>query len=71
MFIEPPSIEELERRLVNRGTEDAQTIERRLEAAKVELSRKDEYDFVLMNDDLDVAAQQLAAYVNEQADKTK
>lgn len=71
VFIEPPSLEELKRRLVNRGTEDAQTIERRLAAAEMEMSRKDEYDFVLVNDDLDVAAQQLAAYVNEQADTTK
>ena len=71
VFIEPPSLEELERRLVNRGTEDQQTIAKRLEAAKAELMRKDEYDYVLVNDDLDAAAQKLVAYVNKQADNAK
>lgn len=71
VFIEPPSIEELERRLVGRGTEDEQTIRRRMEAAKLELSRKNEYDYTLVNDDLDDAAAKLIAYVNEQAEQTK
>lgn len=71
VFIEPPSLEELKRRLVGRGTEDEQAIQRRLEAAKQELSRKEEYDYVLVNDDLESAVSQLVDYVNEQADKTK
>jgi len=71
VFIEPPSLEELEKRLVNRGTEDAQTVRRRMEAAKLELSRKEEYDYRLVNDDLEEAAAQLVAYVNEQANTTK
>ena len=40
IFIEPPSLEELERRLRSRGTEDEEAIARRMETAKVELSRK-------------------------------
>ena len=71
VFIEPPSIEELERRLVGRGTEDAATVRRRMEAAKLELSRKQEYDYTLVNDDLDLATEQLVAYVNQQAEQTK
>ena len=71
VFIEPPSLEELKRRLVGRGTEDAPTIEKRLAAAEMELSRKDEYDFVLINDELDAATHRLVGYVNEQAEKTK
>ena len=71
VFIEPPSLEELERRLRGRGTEDEATIARRMEAALVELSRKEEYDIRLVNDDLDEATAQLVAYVNEQAEETR
>lgn len=67
IFIEPPSLEELEQRLRNRGTEDEETIQKRLAAAKVELSRKEEYDIQLVNDDLDEASEKLIAYVNELA----
>lgn len=68
VFIEPPSLEELERRLRGRGTEDDATIRRRMDAARVELSRKLEYDITLVNDNLDEAASKLAEYVNEQAE---
>ena len=71
VFIEPPSLEELERRLRGRGTEDEQTIRNRMEAAQVELSRKEEYDIRLVNDDLDEATSKLVAYVNEQAEETR
>ena len=69
VFIEPPSLEALEERLRGRGTEDDATIARRMEAAKVELSRKEEYDIRLVNDDLDEATAALVAYVNEQAER--
>ena len=68
VFIEPPSMEELEKRLRGRGTEDDETIARRLKAAELELSRKEEYDIRLVNDNLDEAARKLAAYVDEQAE---
>ena len=68
VFIEPPSLEVLEARLRGRGTEDEQVIHKRMDAAVVELSRKEEYDIRIVNDDLDVAAAQLVAYVNEQAE---
>jgi guanylate kinase len=71
VFIEPPSLEVLEKRLRGRGTEDDATVLRRLEAAKVELSRKEEYDIRLVNDNLDVAAAELIAYVNEKADERR
>ena len=71
VFIEPPSMSELERRLRGRGTEDEATIARRLEAARMELSRKEEYDIRLVNDDLDVATSELVAYVNEKAEETR
>lgn len=71
VFIEPPSLEVLEQRLCHRGTETDEVIASRLEAAKVELSRKMEYDIALVNDDLDVATAELVGYINEQAEKTR
>ena len=64
VFIAPPSIDELRRRLVGRKTEDAKTVDVRMKAAEQEIACQDEYDYVLVNDDLDEAAAQLAAYVN-------
>ena len=71
VFIEPPSLEVLEKRLRGRGTEDEATILRRMEAAKVELSRKEEYDIRLVNDDLETAVEELVAYVNEKAEEIR
>jgi len=71
VFIEPPSLTVLEERLRGRGTEDEATVLRRLEAAKVELSRKEEYDIQLVNDDLETAVGDLVAYVNEKAEETR
>lgn len=69
VFIEPPSLEELERRLRGRGTETDDVVRKRMETALVELSRKMEYDIRLVNDDLDEAVAQLVAYVNETAEQ--
>ena len=71
VFIEPPSLEVLEQRLRGRGTEDEATILRRMEAAKVELSQKEEYDIRLVNDDLETAVEQLVAYVNDKAEENE
>ena len=71
IFIEPPSMEVLEQRLRGRDTETEEVIQQRLAAARVELSRKMEYDKQLVNDNLDEAVSQLVSYVNEQAEKTR
>ena len=55
VFIEPPSLEELERRLRGRGTETDDVVDMRMRTALVELSQKMEYDYQLVNDDLDEA----------------
>lgn len=52
IFILPPSVEELERRLRTRG-EDSAVIERRMQRARDEISHWSEYDYVLVNDDID------------------
>ena len=55
IFIEPPSVEELERRLMERATDSGDVIQERLENAKKELLRKDHYDFKVVNDDFETA----------------
>ena len=60
VFIAPPNWEELEKRLKGRGTEDESNIAQRLKTAEVELKAQDEFDFVVVNDDLDVAVDKLA-----------
>lgn len=71
VFIEPPSMEELEARLRGRGTETEEAIARRLATAQVELSRKMEYDKRLVNDSVERAAAELASYVNHYAEETR
>ncbi|MBQ3789665.1 MAG: guanylate kinase [Lachnospiraceae bacterium] len=53
IFVAAPSIEELKKRLNGRGTEDPETIARRLERAKEEVKYIDRYDHLLINDDLE------------------
>ncbi len=55
IFIAPPSVEELEKRLRHRGTESTQIINLRISNAKKELLRKDDFDFFILNDDIENA----------------
>jgi len=59
VFITPPTLSELKRRLVNRSTDSAEVIDGRVKMAKREIQRTSEYDFLVVNDDLDVAAEVL------------
>lgn len=61
VFLAPPSFEELERRLVGRGTEDAEERERRLATARVELAAESEFDHVIVNDDVHRATDELVS----------
>ena len=69
VFIEPPSLQELRNRLVGRGTEDEESVERRMKTAELELAQKDKYDKRLVNDDLEAATEELVAFINECAEK--
>lgn len=60
IFIEPPSMDELERRIIGRGTESEDVIESRMRTARVEMERKMEYDIAVMNDDVDSAVARLS-----------
>ncbi|MDF0531074.1 guanylate kinase [Tsukamurella sp. 8J] len=61
VFLSPPTWEELERRLRARGTESEDVIARRLGTARAEMATKDEYDVVVVNDDLDAAVARLVS----------
>ena len=51
IFIMPPSLEELKRRLVERHTESSEQLEKRLARAQAEMDRRDMYDHIIVNDD--------------------
>ena len=53
IFLEPPSWDELVRRLEGRGTEDEAAVARRLETARLELAAREEADFVVVNEDIE------------------
>ncbi|QIG90454.1 guanylate kinase [Chryseobacterium sp. POL2] len=59
IFIAPPSIEELERRLITRGTDNLDTIKTRVAKAEEELTYKDQFDKVVVNDVLEIATQEM------------
>jgi guanylate kinase len=60
VFIMPPSEEELRKRLTGRGTDDPETIERRMKIAVSEMEQSDKYDIIIVNDDAERAARELA-----------
>ena len=55
LFIQPPSVEELRKRLVGRATDSAEQIEERLAKAEYEMSFAPQFDQIIVNDDLDTA----------------
>lgn len=65
LFIQPPSVEELRRRLVGRGTDTPEAIESRLAKAEYELTFAPQFDHVVVNDDLATAKQETLSLVEE------
>lgn len=63
IFLLPPSITELKRRLESRGQDDAETIAKRMDKSWDEISHWDGYDFVLVNDDLDQTEARLKSII--------
>jgi guanylate kinase len=61
VFLAPPSFDELARRLTGRGTEDDERVRRRLDLARIEMAHEDEFDEVIVNDDIQSAADRLVA----------
>ena len=63
IFIQAPSIEELRDRLQKRGTETPQTLEERIDKAKFELTFSDQFDRIVINDNLEAATKELMEVV--------
>ena len=66
IFVLPPSIEALERRLNGRGQDSAEVIAKRVAAARTEMRHVGEFDYVTINDDFDVALQDITAIIRAQ-----
>jgi guanylate kinase len=67
LFILPPSLDELRRRLVGRGQDSEAVIERRMRAARDEISHAGEFDFLIVNDDFEEALADLHAVIRQGA----
>ena len=65
LFIQPPSVEELRRRLEGRGTDTPEAIEERLAKAEYEMTFAPQFDCVVVNDDLETAKQETLSIVKE------
>ena len=65
LFIEPPSIDELERRLKARGTETPESLKARIDKASYELSFKSQFDHIILNDNLERACAEAEAAVRK------
>lgn len=70
VFIDVPSEKELLARLRGRGTESEDVIAARMKVAQVELSQKEKYDYLVMNDNLDRATDELVAYIESKANQS-
>ena len=71
LFIAPPSVEELRRRLNKRGTEAAEVIEERVAQASRELSYADRYDYIIVNGELEKAIDDFRTIVRAEKLRTK
>ena len=65
IFIKPPCIEELRKRLEGRGTDSPEVIESRIEKAEYELSFEDKFDVIIINDDLEKAKTEALNVIRE------
>ena len=65
LFIQPPSVDELRRRLEGRGTDSQEAIEQRLSKAAYELTFAPQFDHVIVNDDLEKAKQETLEVVRK------
>ena len=69
LFIQPPSVEELRRRLTGRGTDSAEMVEQRLAKAEYEMSFAPKFDRIIINDDLEKAKEDVYSVIKEFLDR--
>lgn len=65
LFVEPPSVEALKSRLLSRGTENEESLNARISKASYEISFKDHFDKIIVNDDLNAACEKARSIVAE------
>lgn len=70
VFIMPPSFEVLEKRLLGRGTESSEVVAKRLDEAKAEIKRANEYDYIVVNDKLEDAVLSLKGIIEAERRKS-
>jgi guanylate kinase len=63
LFLAPPDLEELQNRIIGRGTETEESIRRRMEQARAEVELMDQYDYVVVNDYIDKACERIQAII--------
>ncbi len=71
VFLLPPTFTELKNRLINRATESRETIEERLKRAREEVKLADKYDYLVINDNIERAADDIRLIVSSETLKTK
>ena len=69
IFIAPPSMDELKRRLVGRSTETEEQVEKRFSTAYYEMKFKNQYDHVVINDEVEKAAAEINAIIQQEHEK--
>ena len=63
IYVCPPSLSELKKRLTQRQTETPEALEKRLKSAEWELTQIDKYDYLVINDDVDAAAERINSII--------
>lgn len=71
IFLLPPSMDELKKRIVGRGTENEESLKKRLGAAKEEIAVADKYQYTVVNDDVENAAKTIRAIIYAEKAKTE
>lgn len=66
IFIMPPSYSELERRLTGRGTDSKEVIAERMQSSLKEIARSTEYDYIVVNDDIDTAVNDIISIISSE-----
>lgn len=66
VFVMPPSISELKRRLVDRNTEDIETVRKRMTTAIEEIKLSDKYDYIVLNDTINHAVKTIKSIINSE-----
>ncbi|MFQ6674250.1 MAG: guanylate kinase, partial [Fidelibacterota bacterium] len=71
IFVRPPSLEELKQRLKGRGSDSEERIEKRLQRMDMEMAYEDQYDYSILNEDLDRTVEEVLAILEREEDQVQ